>query len=83
MKTIFEITPNENDLDISTFKYQVELTKKIKQENIDLVLNDVGFFSASKTDYAECVKQWEDIEPLLGDWKIVDKKEERRNNSHD
>ena len=50
---------------------------------IDLVLNDVGFFSASKTDYAECVKQWEDIEPLLGDWKIVDKKEERRNNSHD
>jgi len=33
--------------------------------------------------HAECVKQWEDIEPLLGDWKIVDKKEERRNNSHD
>ena len=48
---------------------------------IDLVLNDVGFFSASKTDYAECVKQWEDIEPLLGDWKTVDKKEERKNNS--
>jgi hypothetical protein len=37
MKTIFEITPSENDLDISTFKYQVELTKKLDNINSDLI----------------------------------------------
>ena len=44
MKTIFEITPNENDLDISTFKYQVELTKKLDNINSDFnqeILNEI------------------------------------------
>lgn len=44
MKTIFEITPNENDLDISSFNYQAELTKKLDSLNSDFnqeVLNEI------------------------------------------
>ena len=51
MKTIFEITPNENDLDISTFKYQVELTKKLDSLNSDFnqeILNEIILWKVNR-----------------------------------
>ena len=54
MKTIFEITPNENDLDISSFKYQVELTKKLDNLNSDFnqeILNEIILWKVNR--YAE------------------------------
>ena len=51
MKTIFEITPNENDLDISSFKYQVELTKKLDSLNSDFnqeILNEIILWKVNR-----------------------------------
>ena len=51
MKTIFEITPNENDLDISAFKYQVELTKKLDSLNSDFnqeILNEIILWKVNR-----------------------------------
>ena len=51
MKTIFEITPNENDLDISSFKYQVELTKKLDNLNSDFnqeTLNEIILWKVNR-----------------------------------
>ena len=51
MKTIFEITPNENDLDISSFKYQIELTKKLDTLNSDFnqeILNEIILWKVNR-----------------------------------
>ncbi len=51
MKTIFEITPNEKDLDISTFIYQVELTKKLDNINSDFnqeILNEIVLWKVNR-----------------------------------
>ena len=51
MKTIFDIIPNENDLDISTFKYQVELTKKLDNINSDFnqeILNEIILWKVNR-----------------------------------
>ena len=51
MKTIFEITPNENDLDILIFKYQVELTKKLDNINSDFnqeILNEIILWKVNR-----------------------------------
>ncbi|GGD99617.1 hypothetical protein [Planktosalinus lacus] len=42
MKTIFEVTPTEKDLDISTYKYQLELTKKLDDLNSDFNQNTLN-----------------------------------------
>lgn len=51
MKTIFEITPNENDLDISSFKYQAELTKKLDSLNSDFnqeIINEIILWKVNR-----------------------------------
>ena len=51
MKTIFEITPNENDLDISSFKYQEDLTKKLDKINSDFnqeILNEIILWKVNR-----------------------------------
>ncbi len=51
MKSIFEITPNEKDLDISTFIYQVELTKKLDNINSDFnqeILNEIVLWKVNR-----------------------------------
>ncbi|HEX8575954.1 MAG TPA: hypothetical protein VF677_06630 [Flavobacterium sp.] len=51
MKTIFEIIPNENDLDVSSFKYQVELTKKLDSLNSDFnqdILNEIILWKVNR-----------------------------------
>lgn len=51
MKTIFEIIPNENDLDISNFKYQDELTKKLDNLNSDFdqeILNEIILWKVNR-----------------------------------
>ena len=58
MKTIFEITPSEEDLDISSFKYQVELTKKLDNLNSDFnqeILNEIILWKVNR--YAEFDKE--------------------------
>lgn len=54
MNTIFEISPTENDFDISSFKYQVELTKKLDKLNTDFnqeILNEIILWKVNR--YAE------------------------------
>jgi hypothetical protein len=51
MRTIFEITPTENDFDISTFKYQLELTKKLDSLNSDFnqeILNEIILWKVNR-----------------------------------
>lgn len=51
MKTIFEITPNENDLDITSFKYQIELTKKLYNLNTTFnqeILNEIILWKVNR-----------------------------------
>lgn len=51
MKTIFEITPSENDLDISLFSYQVELTKKLDNLSSDFnqeILNEIILWKVNR-----------------------------------
>lgn len=51
MKTIFEITLNESDLDISSFKHQVELTKKLDGLNSDFnqeILNEIILWKVNR-----------------------------------
>jgi hypothetical protein len=51
MRTIFEITPTENNFDISTFKYQLELTKKLDSLNSDFnqeILNEIILWKVNR-----------------------------------
>lgn len=79
LKEIFPLIVNDN----GEFGPIYAITKGINGNElptpkIDLVLNDFGFFPSSKTDYDDCIEQWSKLEPLLGDWKTIEKKEKKR-----
>lgn len=51
MKTIFNIIPSESDLDISTFNYQIELTKKLDNSTSEFnqeILNEIILWKVNR-----------------------------------
>jgi thermostable 8-oxoguanine DNA glycosylase len=51
MKTIYDVTPTKNDLDISTYKYQTELTKKLDSINSEFnqdILNEIVLWKVNR-----------------------------------
>lgn len=73
LKEIFHLVVNRN----GEFGPVYAITKGMNGEElptpkIDLVLNDMGFFPSSKTDYDELMEQWYKIKTSLGDWKTVE-----------